>query len=93
MGEPGRTKVYHEDLRWRIVWQRLANGRTIKETAKCLCMAESTVWRIVDRFERTGMVAPNQATPRAHRLHEHDELVLVELVCENPSIYLREVQS
>ena len=55
--------------------------------AKCLCVAKFTVWRIVDRFERTGRVAPNQATLRAHRLHEHNELVLVELVCENP-IYL-----
>ena len=86
MGEPGCTRVYHEDLRWHIVWQRLANGRIVKETAKCLCVAESTVWRIVDRFDR---VASNQATPRAHRLHEHDELVLVELVCESPSIFLR----
>ena len=55
-----------------------------KETVKCLCVAKSTVWRIVDRFEWTGRVAPNQATPRTHRLHEHDELVLIELVCENP---------
>ena len=92
MGEPGRTRAYHEDLRWRIVWQRLADDRTIKETAKSLHVSESTVWRIVDRFERTGSVASNQTTPRAHRLHEHDELVLIELVCENPSIYLREVQ-
>ena len=84
MGEPGHTRVYHEDLRWRIVWQRLTNGRIVKETAKCLCVAESTVWRIVDRF---GRVASNQATPRAHRFHEHDELVLVELVCESPSIF------
>ena len=24
MGEPGQTKAYHENLRWRIVWQRIA---------------------------------------------------------------------
>ena len=46
--------------------------------------------RIVDRFERTGSVA---ATPRQHRLHEHDELILIELVCENLSVYLHEVQA
>ena len=68
MGEPGRMRAYHEDLRWRIVWQRLADDRTIKETAKSLHVSEATAWRIVDRFERTGSVASNQTTPRAIRL-------------------------
>ena len=30
MSEPGRTRAYDEDLRWRMVWQRLINGYTIK---------------------------------------------------------------
>lgn len=93
MSVPGRTKAYNEDLRWRMVWQRLINGYTIKEIASNLYVAESTVWRVVDRFERTGSVTPNRATSRAHRLHEHDELLLIELVCDKPSIYLREIQA
>ena len=93
MSEPGRTRAYDEDLRWRMVWQRLINGYTIKEIARNLYVAESTVWRVVDRFERTGSVTPNRATSRAYRLHEHDELLLIELVCEKPSIYLREIQA
>ncbi len=93
MGEPGRTKAYGEDLRWRMIWQRLVNNCTIKEIGRNLYVAESTVCRILDRFERTGSVTANQATSRAHRLHEHDELVLIELVCDNPSIYLREIQA
>ena len=93
MGVPGQTKAYNEDLRWRMVWQRLINGYTIKEIASNLYVAESTVWRVVDRFERTGSVTPNRATSRAHRLHEHDELLLIELVCDKPSIYLREIQA
>ncbi len=93
MGEPGRTRAYHEDLRWRMVWQRIVNNRTINVIARYLYVAESTVCRILDRFERTGSVAPNQPTPRPHRLHEHDELTLIELVCDNPSVYLREIQA
>lgn len=93
MGEPGQTRAYHEDLRWQMVWQRVVNRQTIKEVAKNLYVAESTVYRIVDRFERTGSVASNQPMPRAHRLHEHDELILIELVSENPSVYLREIQT
>ena len=59
MSVPGRTKAYNEDLRWRMVWQRLINGYTIKEIASNLYVAESTVWRVVDRFERTGSITPN----------------------------------
>ena len=87
MSEPGRARAYDEDLRWRMVWQRLINGYTIKEIARNLYVAESTVWRVVDRFECTGSVTPNRATSRAYRLHEHDELLLIELVCDKPTIY------
>ena len=58
-----------------------------------LCVSISTVWRILDRFERTGDVSASQATSRMHRLHEHDELILIELICEKPSTYLHEIQS
>jgi len=59
MSVPGRTKAYNEDLRWRMVWQRLINGYTIKEIVSNLYVAESTVWRVVDHFERTGSSTPN----------------------------------
>ena len=57
-----------------------------------LSTAESTVRRILDRFERTGTISANKPTSRAHCLHQHDELILVELVSENPSIYLKEIK-
>ena len=91
MSEPGCTRAYDKGLWWRMVWQRLINGYTIKEVARNLYVAESTVWRVVDRFEHTGSVTPNRATSRAYRIHEHDELLLIELVCKKPSIYLREI--
>ena len=63
MGEPGRTRAYHVDLRWRMVWQRLVNCKTIKEVAASLFVAEATVWRVVDRFQRTGDVSASMAPP------------------------------
>ena len=92
MGEPGRTKAYAVDLRWRMVWQRLINNYTIKKVAANLYVAEATVWRIVDRFQRTGDVCASLATPREHCLSEHDEFLLIELISENPSIHLHEIQ-
>ena len=88
-GKPGRTKSYHEDLWWCIVWQHLANNHSIKKTVQNLSVAESTVWRIEDRFGQIGCVAPNQAIPQVHWLCAHDELVLMELVCKNPLLYLQ----
>ena len=92
-GEPGRTKAYCCDLRWRIVWQRNVNSCSIKEISKNLSVSSSTVWRILDRFQRTGNVdTTKRVNNHVKLLHEHDVFLLVQLICENPSIYLREVQ-
>lgn len=81
-----------DDLRWRIVWLRLLNSYSIRQISRRLYISTATVYRILDRFERTGTVSPNQATPKSTMLHEHDELLIVELVCETPSVYLRDIQ-
>ena len=39
------------------------------------------------------MVDSSKASPRAHTLHKHDELIILQLVCENPSVYLCEIQA
>ena len=67
-------------------------NKTIRDISADLCVASSTVWRILDRFGRTGCVTLNAATSLDHALHEHDELLLIEMVCENPSVHLHEVQ-
>ena len=92
MSEQGRTAAYSDDLRWRIVWQKIVDGFDDKDISQNLHISRSTVMRILDRFERTGCVSPNKATPRAHSLHEHDEFLLIQLVSENPSTYLRELK-
>lgn len=93
MMEPRRTKVYGNDLRWRIVWQRKVNNRTIKDISSNLCVSPSTVWRILERFDRIGSVnATTRANNQAGSLHEHDIFIMIQLICSNPSIYLREIQ-
>ena len=70
----------------------IAKNKTIRDISADLCVANSTVWRILDRFERTGCVTSNAATSRDHALHEHDVMLLIQMVCENPSVHLHEVQ-
>ena len=74
------------------MWQRILDYFSIKQISQNLRISQSTVARILDRFERTGTVHQNEATPRAHSLHKHDEYMLVQMISENPSIYLREVR-
>ena len=93
MGEPGQTKAYQDDLRWRIVWQRFVNRCSIRDIFRSLCVSVSTIWRILDRYKCTGNVHRNpKVTPKARSLHEHDELILIQLVCQDPSIYLDEIK-
>ena len=47
--EPGRTRAYSEDLRWRIVWQREALGKKCKDVASNLGVDAATVSRVVTR--------------------------------------------
>ena len=53
-----------------IIWQRLVNCCTIKEAVDRLFVAEATVWRVVDRFQHTGDVSANKASPREYCLDD-----------------------
>ena len=74
------------------MWQRKIYERKVRDIARSLSVAPSTVSRIVDHFDRTGSVARSSATSRNHILHEHDEFLLVTWILENPGIYLHELQ-
>ena len=54
--EPGRTKPYSEEIRWRIVWQREVLGYNLRKVAGNLGVAINTVWRITELFYNTGSV-------------------------------------
>ena len=56
--EPGRKTAYSNDLRWRIVYQRIAMNLPLVKIAQNLNVAVSTVHRIYLLFEESGTVDP-----------------------------------
>lgn len=93
--ESARTKAYSSDLRWRMVYQRCVLGSSNRQIGERLCVDPSTVQRTVKLFEETGTVSSIQGChePFNKKLSPHDEMVLLELVVEHPSLYLQELQN
>ena len=60
--EPMRRASCSNDLRWRVVWQRLAKGLTYKRIAEYLCISIGTVCNIIKLFEDTGGSGSKGAT-------------------------------
>ena len=87
-----KKRSYDDDLCWRIVYQSVINGKSVKDISDNLFLSQSTVYRILNRFERTGNVSPDLPTPKSRCLHDHDIFIIVQLLSERPSCYLREIQ-
>ena len=51
--EPYRKSAYHEDLRWRMVWQRKVLNLKLEVIAKNLGVDTSTVQRVISKFDNT----------------------------------------
>ncbi len=92
--EPTRKTAYSEDLRWRMVWQRKAQGLTLDRVAANLCVDTSTVYRIVKQFETCGVVRkkPYSAQNTTVKLTKPVQLTILHLVLQKPGIYLWEIQ-
>ena len=88
--EPHRTRAYSEDLKWRMVYQRLMLGLTYQQIAKNLCVDLSTVWRAVEKFNAEGTVA-SKYSKGPQTLTDFEKFVIMETVLEKPSAYLREI--
>ncbi len=89
--EPGRKKAYACDLRWRMIYQRLARGLQYKDIARNLNVSTSTVYRTYKLFETTGAVEPSSIQRTTKKLDIHAEVFVVGLVMERPALYLTEV--
>ena len=92
--EPGRKKAYTADIRWRIVYQRLALELTFEEIATRLNIATSTAHRIYHQFELTGDIRPvsrSEPRPDTRALDEHNELIIIGVILNNPTLYLDEL--
>lgn len=91
--EPGRKAAYSPDIRWRVIWQRLGMGLSFREIARNLSIATSTAFAAFRRFEETGEISGKKQPAREslRRLEARDEIFIVGLVLENPSLYLQEM--
>ena len=93
--ENSRSKAYSKDIRWRMIHQRCSLGLTYAQIATNLNVDPSTVCRTVQLFEQTGTVESIQGyhEKTTKRLSSTDELVLMEAIVRQPSIYLYELQN
>ena len=89
-------KPYAIDLRWRIVWLSTAKGLNPEEISALVCVSQSTIRRYLTLFERTGDVQPvsqrHGHDGPAKLLGDFEQLVLLQLVSENPGIFLDELK-
>ena len=92
--EPGRKTAYLVDLRWRVIYQRLAKELSFEAIAQNLSISRSTACRIYALFEATGDVEPSYHQKKKSvlkKLDERTELYAVGLLLERPTLFLEEV--
>ena len=92
--EPARTRAYHPDLRWRMVYQTKVLSYPVKKVSENLCVDQSTVRRTLKLFDTTGLVE-KKMYPDNHggpKLCKADQLHILELVLEKPGVYLHELK-
>ena len=91
--EPTRTAPYANDLRWRVIWQRIALDLSFRSISKNLNIAVGTAYNIFDRFRTTGEVDPKPATTRdtLRKLDCHHRLYVIGLVMASPDVHLKEI--
>ncbi len=87
--EPGRKSAYSADIRWRIIWQKIGMGHTYRTIV--LNVSLGTVCNIWRRFDETGTVKPKPYQQHERTLSSLDEIFIIGIVLENPSVYLREI--
>ena len=75
-----------------MVYQHSSMGLSCRDVARNLKVDPSTVSRIVSRFEATGNVDPTPRSGAPNKLSDYDEFVLIEILLEQPSKYLHELQ-
>ena len=87
--EPGRKSAYLADLRWRVVWQRIAKEFSFRKIPLNLNIPCNTAQTTFKLFEQTGEVSPwGQPIRKEMRcLSDADEIV--GLILE--SMYLQEL--
>ena len=91
--EPHRKAPYAADLRWRMVWQRIGMELPYRTIAENLNVGLGTVYHINRLFLKTGDVLAKPAPQRIalRTLNHSDELFIMGLIIDSPSLYLSEL--
>ena len=91
--EPGRKTAYSDDLRWRIVWQRIAQEKSYRDIAKNLNISVGTVHNIWQKFEATGDISKEVPRERERErvLDEYHEILILGVLAVHPDMYLSEL--
>ena len=91
--EPGRTKAYSSDLRWRIVWHCVALNHKYRETTQALCISIETVSNVMKIFSASGDITGKKSPgrPSLHALTAYEELFVISMVLENPRVEQHEI--
>ena len=93
LAEPSRKKAYSQDIRWRVVYQRIALNLTFAKIGRNCNIAACTAHRTFSYFVQTGSVGPAMQVNRQHcrTLSKREELYFVGLVFERGSLYLYDI--
>ena len=90
--EPNRKAPYSSDMRWRIIWQKFGMDLTYRQIARNLSISIGTVHNVLKLFEETGEVSPKKPEREDMRkIDNSDELFILGLLLENPSLYPGEI--
>ena len=82
-------KAYSQDLRWRAVF----SGLSYEEVGKLLYMSSRSVRRYTEKYFTTGTVEPaNQRHGPTPLLTDFEQLTVLQLLLDNPSMFLDEIQ-
>lgn len=85
--------MYSNDLRERVVWLKFGLRYKCSNIARVLCISYGTVYRIVNKFLRTGKLeCEKDGRPRSSSLHIYEQYILLEVIFwKNPSLTLSEL--
>ena len=86
-------RAYSNDVRWRIVWQKLFFRRCNKKVAVDLFVSPKTVQRIFRRYLTTGDVLPSIiGRPKATTtMYQHEEFMLVDMILRKSTFQFVEI--
>ena len=86
-------RPYSDDLRWRMIYQRIFYQRSYVEIASQLFVCPKTVYRTVRTFMHTGDVKHCRlGRPTSSiTLCPHEEYIIMDCILREPQIQLNEI--